>query len=440
MTLARLLERLEATDVAALDAGGVSARLRDVARLKGCIAGLEAELARRANQLSDAGAGLPADELLGRSQPMSRREAQRASRRADTLGEVPALSRQLGAGRIGAEHADALTSAAAKLDDGDRALLFALDAELATHAAASTPEQFRRHVDRVVDQLAADRGLERAERQRRSATLAKGINHDTGMYWLRAELDPESGVRVFTALDAELAALVTADPPAGAAGSSAPDPGAAPTRRRDQLAAQALVGLVTSAHRAQRPGRAEMLMVVDHDTIVNDLHEHSICEYIDGTQLPVATARRLACDADIYPIVLGADSVVLDMGRSRRLATPDQRRALRSMYRSCGVGDCEVPFDRCEIHHLDDWAKHHGHTDLDRLIPACGRHHHLAHEGGWQLELDPTTRELTVRLPDGTVVSRSRPGLTPARRSGQVPPGRRQPTRPGTATTVGEVA
>jgi len=430
MTLARLLERLEATDVAALDAGGVSARMRDVARLKGCIAGIEAELARRANQLSDAGAGLPADELLGRSQQMSRREAQRASRRADTLGNVPALSRQLGAGRIGAEHADALASAAARLDDGDRTLLFALDAELATHAASSTPEQFRRHVDRVVDQLAADRGLERAERQRRSATLAKGINHDTGMYWLRAELDPESGVRVFSALDAELAALVTADR----------DPEAAPGRRRDQLAAQALVGLVTSAHRSRRPGRTELLMLVDHDTIVNGLHDNSVCEYVDGTELPVATARRLACDADIYPVVLGADGVVLDMGRSRRLATPDQRRALRSMYRSCGVGDCEVPFDRCEIHHLDDWAKHHGHTDLDRLIPACSRHHHLAHEGGWQLELDPATRELTVRLADGTLHSRSRPGLGPAARSSQTPPGRRQPTHPETAPTVGQVA
>ncbi len=440
MTLARLLERLEATDVAALDAGGVSARLRDVARLKGCIAGLEAELARRANQLSDAGAGLPADELLGRSQPMSRREAQRASRRADMLGEVPALSRQLGAGRIGAEHADALASAASKLDDGDRALLFALDAELATHAASSTPEQFRRHIDRVVDQLAADHGLERAERQRRSATLAKGINLDTGMYWLRAELDPESGVRVFTALDAELAALVTADRPTDAAGRRAPDPGTAPSRRRDQLAAQALVGLITSAHRSQRPGRAEMLMLVDYETIVDDLHEHSICEYVDGTPLPAATARRLACDADIYPVVLGADSVVLEMGRSRRLATPDQRRALRSMYRSCGVGDCEVPFDRCEIHHLDNWAQHHGHTDLDRLIPACTRHHHLAHEGGWQLELDPTTRELTVRLPGGTVVSRTRPSLAPANRFNQAPPGHRQPTRSGTAPTVGEVA
>ncbi len=439
MTLTHLLERLEATDVAALDAGGVSARLRDVARLKGRIAGIEAELARRANQLCDAGDGLPAEELLGRSQSMSRREAQRASRRADTLGEVPALSRQLEAGRVGAEHADALASAAAKLDDADRALLFALDTELATHAAASTPEQFRRHVDRVVDQLAADRGIERAERQRRAATLAKGINRDTGMYWLRAELDPESGVRVFSALDAELAALVTADRSSDATGDAG-SPESASGHRRDQLAAQALVGLVTSAHRSQRPGRTEMLLVVDHDTIVNDLHDHSICEYSDGTPLPVATARRLACDADIYPVVLGGDGVVLDMGRSRRLATPDQRRALRSMYRSCGVGDCDVPFDRCEIHHLDDWAKHHGHTDLDRLIPACSRHHHLAHEGGWQLELDPTSRELTVRLPDGTVISRSRPGLVATRPSGQAPPGRRQPTHPETAPTVGQVA
>ena len=430
MSLTRLLERLEATDVGALDVGGVSAGMRDVARLKGYLTVVEADLARRADELAASGTGLPADELLGRSQSMSRRESQRAARRAETLGELPAMTGQLGAGRIGAEHADALASAAAKLDCGDRAALFALDAELATHAAASTPEQFRRHVDRVVDQLAADRGLERAERQRRSATLAKGINHDTGMYWLRAELDPESGVRVFSALDAELAALVTADR----------DPEAAPGRRRDQLAAQALVGLVTSAHRSRRPGRTELLMLVDHDTIVNGLHDNSVCEYVDGTELPVATARRLACDADIYPVVLGADGVVLDMGRSRRLATPDQRRALRSMYRSCGVGDCEVPFDRCEIHHLDDWAKHHGHTDLDRLIPACSRHHHLAHEGGWQLELDPATRELTVRLADGTLHSRSRPGLGPAGRSSQTPPGRRQPTHPETAPTVGQVA
>ncbi len=49
-----------------------------------------------------------------------------------------------------------------------------------------------------------------------------------------------------------------------------------------------------------------------------------------------------------------------------------------------------------------------GRSDLDRLTPACTRHHHLLHEGGWTAELDPRTRELTVWLPDGTEHARSR--------------------------------
>lgn len=429
MSLTRLLERLEATEVATLDAGGVSAGLRDLARLKGHLAVIEADLARRGGELAATGSGLPADELLGRSQSMSPREAQRSARRAEVLGALPAMSRQLGAGRVGTEHADVLAGAASRLGDDDRTALFELDAELAARAASSTPGQFRRHVERVVDQLAADRGIERAERQRRAATLAKGINRDTGMYWLRAELDPEAGVRVFTALDAELAALGT-----GADASATAQPG------RDRLAAQALLNLVTSTHRSTRPARTEMLLVMDHDTIVGDLHDHSICEYGDGTALPVETARRLACDAHIYPVVLGGDGVVLDLGRSRRLATSDQRRALRAMYRTCGVGDCEVPFDRCEIHHLDDWHGLHGHTDLDRLLPACSRHHHLAHEGGWQLDLDSVTRELTVRLADGTLHSKRRPSLTPEPAASARGGRRRQPAHPETAPTVGRVA
>ena len=110
MSLTRVLERLEATDVRSLDVGGVSAGLRDVARLKGYLAVVEADLARRGGELAASGSGLPADELLGRSQSMSRRESQRAARRAEALGVLPAMSRQLGAGRIGPEHADALRS------------------------------------------------------------------------------------------------------------------------------------------------------------------------------------------------------------------------------------------------------------------------------------------------------------------------------------------
>lgn len=119
------------------------------------------------------------------------------------------------------------------------------DDELAQHAAASTPGQFKRFVHRMVDQLAADRGVERAVRQRNATSLAKGINDETGMYWLRGEFDPENGARLVRAIDAETKSLES-------------HPGN-DDRRREQLAAHALVDLATSASRSRRPARIELL-------------------------------------------------------------------------------------------------------------------------------------------------------------------------------------
>ncbi len=398
MVISTLVEQLEAVDIHALDAGGVIAALRELDRVKGFVSETEHALARRANTLAAAGSGAPADELIGRGGTCSKREAERISRRAEALGSLPAVSGQLGKGRIGTEHADTLAHAAHRLDNEGLMVLQSLDTELATAAAASTPAQFRRYVERVVDQLAADRGLERAARQRNAAALTKGVNAETGMYWLRAEFDPESGARLFRAIDAETAAL-----------SKGSDATSRSVSDHSNLAARALVDLATSSNRASRPGKVELLALVDLETLVSGLRDDSVCEFDDGTDIPVATMRRLACDAHILPVVLGGDGVVLDVGRSRRLATDDQRRALRAMYRTCGIGTCDVPFDRCEMHHVDEWGAHEGDTDLNRLIPSCSRHHHLVHEGGWKLTLDPDTRELTITLPDGTVHERSRP-------------------------------
>ena len=402
MVVSTLVERLEAADIGALDSGEVVAALRDLDRLKGFVTETEHALARRANTLAASGSGAPADELIGRGGTCSKRQAERISRRAEAMGSLPAVSGQLGKGRIGTEHADTLAHAVNRLDDDGRTVLQSLDEELAAAAAASTPAQFRRYVERVVDQLAADRGLERAARQRNATALTKGINSETGMYWLRAEFDPESGARLFRAIDAQTAALAKGSEPTSPTTSMSPPD-------RSNLAARALVDLATSPNRSTRPGRVELLALVDLGTLVGGLRDDSVCEFDDGTDIPVATMRRLACDAHILPVVLGGDGVVLDVGRSRRLATEDQRRALRAMYRTCGIGTCDVPFDRCEIHHVDEWGAHEGDTNLDRLIPSCSRHHHLVHEGGWQLELDPTTRQLTITLPDGTIHERSRP-------------------------------
>ena len=41
-------------------------------------------------------------------------------------------------------------------------------------------------------------------------------------------------------------------------------------------------------------------------------------------------------------------------------------------------------------------------TDVDNLIPICNRHHHLVHEGGWQLHLAPD-HTLTITQPGGNI-------------------------------------
>jgi hypothetical protein len=42
------------------------------------------------------------------------------------------------------------------------------------------------------------------------------------------------------------------------------------------------------------------------------------------------------------------------------------------------------------------------------LLPTCTKHHHLVHEGGWKLALDPR-RNLTITYPDGTIMTTGPP-------------------------------
>jgi Domain of unknown function (DUF222) len=131
------------------------------------------------------------------------------------------------------------------------------------------------------------------------------------------------------------------------------------------------------------------------------LHDQSVCETADGNPLPPETVRRLCCDANILPVVLGATGEVLDLGREQRLANRAQRRALRAMYRTCAHPGCPVRVEACRIHHVK-WWDHHGRTALEDLLPLCSVHHHLVHDGRWTLTLRPD-RTITLHRPDGTL-------------------------------------
>jgi len=102
--------------------------------------------------------------------------------------------------------------------------------------------------------------------------------------------------------------------------------------------------------------------------------------------LPVsaATVRRLACDGTITRVVLAPESVVIDVGRARRVVAGAARRALNARDGHCKWPRCERPASWSDAHHVVHWTDG-GETDLANMILLCHRHHWMAHEGGWQL-------------------------------------------------------
>jgi len=396
MTAGARLIQLEGRDISVLSATEAASALHDVAVIRGTTDQLEAAIARRISELHEAGEAAPAADALGRHGHTSRRTAEKAERRADTLGHTPQLNDALAKGKVGAEHADAVASAAGRLDHEQRAALFERDQEIVELAASFPPEVFRRRLGKIVDDVTADDGLERAAQHEAEATASTKIDDDTGMHMLFAKFTPEQGNRIRRALDSEIAAIARLPEFA--------------RLRRDQLMVRAVDRLICGTGTVRGMGPPEVAVLIDYQTLIDGVRDDSVCEYSDGTQIAAEAARRHACEANIIPVVLGGDSQPLDVGRARRLATGPQRTALRAMYRTCAIDRCDQHFDRCHIHHLTEWDDL-GDTDLDNLIPVCSYHHHRVHEGRWRQQLDPSTRQLTVWLSDGTLHSRSLPDL-----------------------------
>ena len=100
--------------------------------------------------------------------------------------------------------------------------------------------------------------------------------------------------------------------------------------------------------------------------------------------LSSSTIERMACDCSVSRVLLSEESVVIDLGRSRRVIGGPAKRALNARDGHCVWPGCERPASWCDGHHLVHWIRG-GPTDLDNLVLLCHRHHWKVHEGGWQL-------------------------------------------------------
>jgi hypothetical protein len=99
-----------------------------------------------------------------------------------------------------------------------------------------------------------------------------------------------------------------------------------------------------------------------------------------------ATVRKIACDADIIPVLLGSEGRILDIGRTTRIFPPHIRKAITARDQGCAFPACTIPATWCEAHHITYWS-HGGPTSTDNGTLLCSHHHHLIHKEQWTIQV-----------------------------------------------------
>jgi hypothetical protein len=392
MDVAAVVERVERLSAVDADVDAVVAELESALlaarELTGWVDARQASLvARLSSQVS-----FP-ESTIAHVAKTSVGQASKVVERSDTLIKAPHLAERLGDGAITAGHVDAVTRCSKQLDGPRRQELLDRVDRLADVASCATVDEFARRVQLEARKLLADDGIDRLEQQRRNTRLSTWVDRD-GMWNLRGRFDPVTGVE----LDAGIARAVEslfAEPVPQHCPSD-------PIEKPRFLAAHALARLVQGGAAGAR-GRAAYVVVVDADAAGQP---GPVAEFAIPVEIPARVLAQLVGEADVSTVVVRNGVVLyapgeLNLGRTTRLANRAQRRALRGLYRHCAIPGCTVAYDRCKLHHIV-WWRNEGRTDLDNLLPVCSVHHASIHNDDWHIELGPN-RELTLRLPDGSI-------------------------------------
>jgi hypothetical protein len=317
----------------------------------------------------------------------------RVARELDALDDTAAAWAE---GAITTRHVSTIASArhAAKANEQ----FDEFEPALVDLARAGTPEdvaglarQWRDALDADLDRDGSAR-KSAAERQqdRRGFDFSRSID---GMGFGSLTLDPVDAEFVESALHAAYDALHRADDP----------------RTPSQQRADAFVEICRryAEARSRSTNLPSVLVIADEATLRGETVGE--CRLASGHRISPATARRIMCEAQIQSLHLDDAGVPLAMGRATRLFTPHQARAMVVRDHHCRGPGCRVEAAFCQTHHLDEWERDDGPTDLENgALFWRGYCHRMLHEGGWTVTGDANGR-LEFRDRQGGFIGASTP-------------------------------
>lgn len=294
-------------------------------------------------------------------------------RAASTFRDLPAVGEAARSGGISFGHVNSFTYALKHVGVEETRLIEAPLLELAKHVA---PSEFHAKVRQIRAVMHPD-DLDEAwlkGMDKRDIRLAKTIEgwHVTGF------LDIETGAKLNLILQ----------------NLSVPrdsDDERKPSERRMDALEQICTTVLEHGLPADNGIRPHINVTVDADTLkamANDEARRTL-----DLDLQPATMEgfgsigpgllaHLLCGAELTPFLtttVGKNTNVLDVGRTERLATPRQAKAIRLRQQGvCAAPGCRHPISH--NHHITWWSQG-GRTDVDNLIGLCRKCHTLVHAG-----------------------------------------------------------
>jgi hypothetical protein len=323
----------------------------------------------------EADGSLSAAAWLEHRTPLAPQDARRTVKTARLVDRHAVIGAALADHQITVPHLTALSRVMSK----HRAPLLAEHATtLVAQARDLTVRDFttvmRRWASLADDHLATDAHEQQWERRHLyAATTLDG--------WVegRFRLDPLGGQSFLNRLD-QVAPPDPADTPEG-------------PRTLAQRRADALIELTESTNDG-RGTPTNLNVVVDLPTLTGDPAEvvAARCDLEGVGPITRDTLEQVACCATVTRHVTNGPSVVLDLGRAVRVATPAQKRALAVRDRHCRFPSCDRVPAWCDAHHIVSWLDD-GETSVENMVLLCRRHHTLIHQTRWTV----------TRTTDGTL-------------------------------------
>lgn len=338
---------------------------------------------------------------------------------------LPALAAAQAAGRVGPEHVVIARKAYEKIPaavpaaERERA-----ESDLTLLAEEFRPETFQRLADHLVAVLDPDGELPDRERLARR-WLRLGRQGADGMSSLSGRITPE--------LRATLEPILAKLAAPGMCNAADEDPCVSGTPSEEQIRGDdrtpaqrhhdALLAAARAVLACGELGQLNGLPVtVIASTTLAELHAAAghrpatearvtgKAYTAGGSLLPMTDLLRMAGHAYHYLSVFDGQGRALWLGRTKRIASGDQRIVLHARDRGCTRPGCMVPGYLSQAHHLEnDWARG-GYTDVDTLGLACAPDNRLASEQGWLTRLGSAGRVEWIPPP---ILERGQPRVNP---------------------------